>query len=661
MQFVSRGCLALCGFSPTQLTASGDGWMGVIHKDDRHAVAEALASSLRGNGRFALQYRIRTAGGQVRHVRESGVASPEGDGMVLEGFVMDVTSQQRTIRALAQAEMRYRTIFEHAQEGIFQSSKTGRYLAANPALARLYGYATPEELILNLSDISCQLYVEAGRREEFLRLMETVGEVVNFESEVYRKDGQRIWISENAHVVSSEHGRFLYYEGTVQNISERKHYQQQLEMQANFDALTGLPNRALLYDRLKQSVARAARAQSRLAVVFIDLDNFKFINDNLGHDAGDQLLKTVAGRIAGSIRKLDTVARLGGDEFVLILNDLDSEQGLWALLERIRLKTSQPVLLQEHSCNVSASMGVALYPRDGVDEQTLLRHADVAMYAAKAAGKDNLHFFTGKLDQQSDERFTLEREMRLALEQDDFSVAYQPKFDQHGQMVGVEALARWQHDQLGAIGPDRFIPVAEECGLIVPLTMAILRKASMAIARYNQQASCSIRLAVNLSPRLFERDHLCRELAVALGDSGLSPDLLELEITESLLLGDTEHIISQMQELEAWGAQLAMDDFGTGYSSLAYLVRFPLSIIKIDRSLVAGMESNEQQRLVVSAVVALGRNLGKTVVAEGVETAEQLQLLREMACCQYQGFGLSLPLSEAALHSRLLSQAASAR
>ena len=658
MQFVSRGCLALCGYSAAQLTASSGGWMEVIHKDDRQAVAEALASSLRGNGRFALQYRIRTAGGQLRHVRESGVASPDGDGMVLEGFVMDVTSQQRTIRALAQAEMRYRTIFEHAQEGIFQSSKTGRYLAANPALARLYGYASPEELILNLSDISCQLYVEAGRREEFLRLMETAGEVVNFESEVYRKDGQRIWISENAHVVSSEHGRFLYYEGTVQDISERKHYQQQLEMQANFDALTGLPNRALLYDRLKQSVARAARAQSRLAVVFIDLDNFKFINDNLGHDAGDQLLKTVAGRIAGSIRKLDTVARLGGDEFVLILNDLDSEEGLWTLLERIRLKTSQPVLLQEHSCNVSASMGVALYPRDGVDEQTLLRHADVAMYAAKAAGKDNLHFFTGKLDQQSDERFTLEREMRLALEQDGFSVAYQPKFDRHGKMVGVEALARWHHAQLGDIGPDRFIPVAEECGLILPLTMSILRKASMAIARYNRMAASSISLAVNLSPRLFERDHLCRELASALADSGLSPDLLELEITESLLLGDTEHIISQMQELQGWGAQLAMDDFGTGYSSLAYLVRFPLGIIKIDRSLVAGIESNDQQRMVVSAVVTLGRNLGKTVVAEGVETAEQLQLLREMECCQYQGFGLSVPLSEAALHGRLQQEAA---
>ncbi|WP_159878279.1 putative bifunctional diguanylate cyclase/phosphodiesterase [Aquitalea denitrificans] len=653
MQFVSRGCLALSGYSAAVLMASDAGWMGVIHKDDRVVVADMLASSLRGNGRFELQYRIRTAGGQIRHVRESGVASGEDGCMVLEGFVMDVTSQQRTIRALAQAEMRYRTIFEHAQEGIFQSSKTGRYLAANPALARLYGYASPEELILNLSDISCQLYVEAGRREAFLHLMATAGEVVNFESEVYRKDGKRIWISENAHVVSSENGCFLYYEGTVQDISERKHYQQQLEMQANFDALTGLPNRALLYDRLRQCVARAARAQSRLAVVFIDLDNFKFINDNLGHAAGDQLLKIVAERIAGSIRKLDTVARLGGDEFVLILNDLDSEAGLATLLERIRLRTSQPVQLQAQSCNVSASLGVALYPRDGLDEQTLLRHADVAMYAAKAAGKDNLHFFTGQLDRQSDERFTLEREMRLALEQDGFSVAYQPKFDRAGQIVGVEALARWQHAQLGNISPDRFIPVAEECGLIQPLTMAILRQACRAVARCNLARTRPISLAVNLSPRLFERDHLCRELASVLADCGFPPQDLELEITESLLLGDTEHIIGQLQALKDWGASLAMDDFGTGYSSLGYLVRFPLDIIKIDRSLVAGIESNEQQRMVVSAVVTLGRNLGKEVVAEGVETPAQLQFLQEMACSQFQGFGLSMPLDEDALRQLL--------
>jgi len=646
MIFVSQGSLGLCGYSAAALVDDAEvSWEQITHPDDRARVRRSIDGAIAALGRFTVHYRIRTAAGFIKWVIERGVAVPDEQGeIVVEGFIEDITAQRAVLEALEQAELRYRSIFENASEGIFQSTRDGRYLAANPALARIYGYDSASELVADLADIERRLYVQPGRREAFCQLMEQHGEVLNFESEVYRRDCTRIWISENAHVVRGPNGEFICYEGTVQDISERKHYQQQLERQANHDLLTGLPNRILLNDRIEQGLARAARLGYYLTLVFIDLDNFKFINDGLGHVAGDELLKSIAARLAGSLRGSDTVARVGGDEFVLVLGDHYRISTVISLLERVLNEIRRPVTLAGREFQVGASLGVAMFPDDGEDAQTLLKHADIAMYAAKKRGRNNFQFFTHDLNRIADERLNLEAAMRTALERDEFAVHYQPKVDAQRRIVGFEALARWTHADLGVIGPDRFVPVAEESGLIMPLTLAVLRRAFSDARRWNAGRQVPLLVAVNLSPLLFLGDDVVERVMAVLDEVGLSPLLVELEITETVFLGDGSRAVSILADFKARGFRLAMDDFGTGYSALGYLRRFPLDIIKIDRSLVTGLEQEDEVAMIARAAISLGKSLHKTVVAEGVENAAQFEFLRHNGCDEFQGYLLSRPL-----------------
>ncbi|EWC42583.1 putative bifunctional diguanylate cyclase/phosphodiesterase [Stutzerimonas stutzeri] len=655
MIFVSQGALGLCGYSAAELVdATRISWEQITHPDDRLRVRHCIEAAIAGCGRFSVQYRISTAMGSLKWVIERGVAVPDEQGeIVVEGFIEDISPQRAVLDALEQAELRYRSIFENASEGIFQSTRDGRYLAANPALARIYGYDSATELVADLADIERRLYVQHGRREAFCLLMEEQGEVLNFESEVYRRDGARIWISENAHVVRGANGEFICYEGTVQDISERKHYQQQLERQANHDLLTGLPNRVLLNDRIDQGLARAARLGYYLTLVFIDLDNFKFINDGLGHVAGDELLKSIAARLASSLRGSDTVARVGGDEFVLVLSDHYRVSTVISLLERVLNEIRRPVALSGREFQVGASLGVAMFPDDGDDAQSLLKHADIAMYAAKKRGRNNFQFFTPELNRIADERLNLEAAMRVALERDEFAVHYQPKVDASCRIVGVEALARWTHSELGVIGPDRFIPVAEESGLIMPLTLAVLRRAFSDARRWNEDRDTPLLVAVNLSPLLFLGDDVVERVAAVLNAVGLPATQVELEITETLFLGDDTRAVTILAEFKALGFRLAMDDFGTGYSSLSYLRRFPLDIIKIDRSLVTGLEQEEEVAMIARAAISLGKSLHKTVVAEGVENQLQFDYLCDHGCDEFQGYLLSRPLPAAQLTALL--------
>lgn len=440
--------------------------------------------------------------------------------------------------------------------------------------------------------------------------------------------------------------KFICYEGTVQDISERRHYQEQLERQANHDLLTGLPNRVLLGDRIEQGIARATRLGYYLALVFIDLDNFKFINDSMGHAAGDELLQEIAARLAACLRSPDTVARLGGDEFVLVINDHYRTNSIISLLKRVLQEIGRPIVLSGREFHVGASLGVAIYPNDGDDAQLLLKHADVAMYAAKDRGRNNFQFFTKELNRVADERLNLEAAMRVALENQSFSVHYQPKVDHRRRIVGVEALARWFHPNLGTVGPDRFIPVAEETGMILPLTRLILRQAFAAARRWNLQREKPLSIAVNLSPQLFLSDDIVAQVAELLREADLPPCQVELEITESVFMGDSEHAVAVLSDFKALGVSLAMDDFGTGYSSLSYLRRFPLDIIKIDRSLVTGIEHEEEVAMIARAAISLGKSLRKTVVAEGVENQAQFEFLRYQGCDEFQGYLLSRPISE---------------
>ncbi|PHM19956.1 MAG: GGDEF domain-containing protein [Curvibacter sp. PD_MW3] len=655
MIFVSQGCLILTGYQPTELVENTTiTWEDITHPEERAYVRAHIHAAVLGGQRFSVQYRIVTKSGHLKWVVERGIAVPDEMGeVVIEGFIEDVTNQREMLEALEQAELRYRNIFEHASEGIFQTTPDGRYLAANPALARIYGYASPATLIASLDDIGRQLYVRPSQRERFRQLMEQQGEVLNFESEIYRQDGARIWISENAHIVRDTAGETLYYEGTVQDISERRHYQEQLERQANHDMLTGLPNRILLGDRVEQGIARAARLGYYLTVVFIDLDNFKFINDSLGHGAGDKLLREIADRLKHCVRTSDTVARLGGDEFVLLLNDHFRASTVMSQLQRVLTEIARPVLLSGREFHIGASLGVALYPADGEDSASLLKHADVAMYAAKNRGRNNFQFFTSALNREADERLNLETALRLAIEHDEFEVHYQPKFDHRRRIVGMEALARWFHPEYGAVSPDRFIPIAEETGLILPLTTAILRRAFAAAHHWNRQRTTPLRMAVNLSPRLFLSGDIVAHVAELLDEAQLPAAQVELEITETVFMGDGDRAITTLDRFKDLGVNLAMDDFGTGYSSLSYLRRFPLDIIKIDRSLVTGIEHEEEVAMIARAVISLGQSLRKTVVAEGVENQAQFDFLRYQGCHEFQGYLLSRPLSQEAL-TRLL-------
>ncbi len=648
MMFVSRGCQALTGYPPHELLQHGSvTWEGLTHPEDRIRVREVIGQSFPTGQRFAVEYRITTRDGCTKWVQERGVAVTDEQGQrVVEGFIEEVTHRHLTQEALENAERRYRHIFEHASEGIFQSTKEGTYLAANPALARMYGYASPQELIRELSNIERSLYVCETRRDEFCLQMALNGKVKDFESEVYTRDGSKIWISENAHSVYDANGRFVCYEGTVQDVTERRQYQAQLERQANHDLLTGLPNRNLLADRLEQAISRAVRAQAFLAVVFIDLDNFKFINDTLGHVAGDELLVEIAQRLQGSIRASDTVARQGGDEFVLLLNDHDQVDSIITLLERVMQVVGRPVALSGGEYQVGASLGVALYPQDGRDPESLLKHADVAMYAAKSQGRNNFQFFTPDLNQVASERLNIEAALRNAIESSAFLVHYQPKMDPQGRMVGAEALARWQHPDFGWVSPDRFIPIAEETGLILPLTDIVLRQAFCAAAAWPEVAGQAVRVAVNLSPKLFLSEDIVRRVAALLEEAGLPPERVELEITESVFMGNDERALRILQQFKALGVYLAMDDFGTGYSSLSYLRRFPLDIIKIDRSLVTDVEHEGDVATIAQTVMALARGLRKTVVAEGVENAAQFCWLKTQGCDEFQGYLFSRPLPE---------------
>jgi diguanylate cyclase (GGDEF)-like protein len=426
---------------------------------------------------------------------------------------------------------------------------------------------------------------------------------------------------------------------------ERKRYQEQLEHQANYDALTGLPNRNLLHDRLKQAVF-AQRQQRSIAVVFIDLDHFKFINDSLGHSAGDRLLRQMADRLREAVRDGDTVSRLGGDEFILVLNDQHTEDIVFRAMQRIITKVSEPVVLEGQELTVTCSAGISLYPQDGPDVDTLLKNADAAMYRAKEHGRNNFQFYTAEMNKLVNERLSLEANLRRAVERNELVLHYQPKHDlRTGAIVGVEALLRWSHPEWGLVYPDRFVPLAEETGLIGPMGEWVLRTACAQNRAWQDAGLPPVVMSVNLSPRQFRQDALFKTVARILAETGLRPEFLEMEITESMVMHNMEISIAILKGLRELGVQLSVDDFGTGYSSLAYLKTLPIGILKIDRSFVHDINGRaDDDGLLARAIISLGHSLKLKVIAEGVETESQLDFLKAHQCDEAQGFYFSKPV-----------------
>lgn len=740
---------------------------------------------------------------------------------------------------LRQTETKYRSIFENAVEGIFQTTADGHYVTVNPMLARIYGYESPEELMAELTNIRQQLYVNMVRRDEFEHLMQVEGAVWGFESQVYRKDGSIIWISECARAIYDEAGTVIRYEGTVEDITQRKlqeaellkhdrlmegvatashhlltssdfnstlqivlkilgqaveadrtyiyenhphpetgdlcmsmrfewvspggkpsihqvHWQNQrynnfgldrwyntfrqgqpihglvtdfpeaeqvllnrdriralimfpividdhlwgyigfddchrdrqwtpseasilstiatslsgaikrqqteakMRYQAFHDALTGLPNRNRFEQCLPEAIAAAQASNTMVAVAFLDLDRFKIINDTLGHATGDQLLQQVTQRLQTCLSDDQVMARWGGDEFTLLLPHLQSAQTAADTAGRITAALRPAFYINGQELHISISIGIAMYPQDGQDLETLLKNADAALYRVKDQGRDHYQFYTATIHSQASERLILNNHLYHALERQEFVVHYQPQVEAHtGRITQVEALLRWQHSSLGLIAPQTFIRLAEDNGLIVPIGEWVLRTACQQSQRWSEQGLPPIPIAVNLSARQFQAPGLPQAIATILHETGVDPNLLELEITETAVMDNLDYTSQTLHHLRRMGVRIALDDFGSGHSSLNYLRHFPLQSLKIDRAFVKDIATNSSDEAIIAAIVTLGKGLNLTVVAEGVETSDQMEKLRSLHCDIMQGYWFSPPLSADELTHLLAQQSPS--
>jgi diguanylate cyclase (GGDEF)-like protein len=423
---------------------------------------------------------------------------------------------------------------------------------------------------------------------------------------------------------------------------------------ATHDGLTGLPNRMMFNQLLDQNIKSARRHESKCAVLFIDLDRFKFINDSLGHAAGDALLVEVARRLRRCVRESDVVARLGGDEFVIVLNDVSDREQISTVARKILTGLIPALTLAGHDCRTTGSIGIAMFPDHGDDAETLTKNADTAMYLAKEEGKNDFRFFSLEIESQSIERLMLESSLRHALELDQLSVQYQPKIDVVSNRInGVEALLRWTHPDLGTLAPMKFIPLAEETGLIVPIGRWVLETACAQNMAWQHQGLEPISMAVNLSPRQFLDEHLLQDIDDVLKKTGMPAHLLQLEITESMVMQNVDRAVKLLDDIQGRGVRLAIDDFGTGYSSMSLMKRFPIDTLKIDRSFVRDLTENPEDRAIATAIINMGKALGLTVVAEGVETTEQDAFLRNHSCDELQGYLFSRPVSADAIPSFL--------
>jgi len=470
----------------------------------------------------------------------------------------------------------------------------------------------------------------------------------------HRKDGSGYWSDLFVAPVRDQHDEVSHFVVAQYDISAAMGYEAEIEYQATHDSLTGLANRNLLRERLNDAIAGGRRKNSAFWVAFLDLDRFKFVNDTLGHEAGDMLLKIVAERLLACVRETDTVARVGGDEFMLVLPDNPEDGTGVAVLTRIMEAIAQPILVAGHEFVVQCSIGVATYPTDGESAESLTRFADIAMYRAKELGRNAFQFYTAEMNERTLDRLKIETDLRRALERDEFVLHYQPQLSlSSGKVIGMEALVRWNHPTEGMIAPSRFIGLAEEMGLIVPIGAWVLRTACLQTMAWHKAGFGPLRVAVNLSPRQFGQQSLVQSIADLLRETGMIPSLLELELTEGTVMHDVDHAIDVLRNLKSLGVHISIDDFGTGYSSLSYLRRFPIDVLKIDQSFVRELSIDADDAAIVRAIITLAHSLRLEVIAEGVENASQLDFLRAEGCDMMQGYFYSRPLATEAFEQLL--------
>jgi len=561
-------------------------------------------------------------------------------GAVSDQVVHALLSEQNR-QATADMELAA-TVFSASPMGTIITDEHTNILRVNTAFTDITGYSAEEAVGQKPA------MLKSGRHDEafYQNLWTSLKDTGRWEGEIWnrRKSGDVYPQWESIVAVKNSQRGVSHYIASFTDITEKKLSEKHVYRLAHYDALTNLPNRTLLQDRLSQAIAQAKRRDRKIAVLFFDLDNFKLINDTMGHVAGDVLLQLVAGNLNACVREEDTVARLGGDEFVVVLSDITSVQDVAGVTEKILSVMREPLPLEDREVNVSFSIGVSLYPDDGLDGETLLKRADIALYRAKEGGKDRAAFFTLEMTLALEARQRLEEDMKLALEKKQFVLYYQPQIDlSSGRVTGVEALIRWVHPERGVIPPFEFIPVAEETGLILSIGRWVLEEACRQQHAWKKKG-VNIRMAINLSARQLQDEGLLNVLACVLEAFAVEPGLLELELTETCLMDDPEDAVRLMQDIKNLGLRLAMDDFGTGYSSLSYLKRFAMDTLKIDQSFVRNLPGDGQDAAIATTIITMGHNLGMNVLAEGVETEEQLKFLQEHGCDEVQGYYFSKPL-----------------
>ncbi len=568
----------------------------------------------------------------------------------ISAYLMSVIRDEH--HALGESQERLQNFVDSANDLIFSVTPEGRFRFVNPVWKEVMGYSLADLASLHLQDL-----IEVGARPHCLiELRRAVsGEKGTIlEGELLAKDGRRIAVEGNIACTFKEGNPVLLW-CICRDVSDRKAAEEQLYQLAHFDALTGLPNRSTLLGRIENAIALARRSGKQAAVLFLDLDRFKLINDTLGHPVGDELLKAVGKRLKGSIREADAVSRIGGDEFIVATMNVNSPKDIGALAHKLLKPLSMHFQIGTHELFVTASIGISVFPEDGDDPEVLIKKADIAMYHAKRRGRNNYQFYNAKMDEDAGRRLLLTNDIRRALEREEFRVHYQPKLDTRTcRITSMEALLRWAHPELGLLPPAEFIPLAEETGLILPLGEWALRKAAQQHMEWKREGLPPLPIAVNLSGYQLQQACFIDTVRQILGETGMLPEHLELEITETVVMQNPDLAVSVLREFSGLGIRISIDDFGTGYSSLAHIKRFALSSIKIDKSFVKDLETNPTDAAIATAIIAMGSSLNLQVVAEGVETEGQLKFLREKACDEVQGFLFSEPVPAAEI-SRYLA------
>jgi diguanylate cyclase (GGDEF)-like protein/PAS domain S-box-containing protein len=639
----------LLGYSPEELV--GRHWTLIVPEEQTEKVSRETTKRPRG---IESQYETVLKGANGTEIPVIASARPlfkDNRFMgVLTAFT-DISDRRKVEQALTQSEAKFRSLVENINVGVYRvnNSPQGKFIHANTAIVEMFGYQGLDEF---LKVPFADFHEEPGDHERFVDEIIAAGSVKNREIRLVKKDGSRFWASctSTAHF---DRGKLIWVDGVIEDITKRKQAEDRLVHDAFHDTLTNLPNRALFFDRLQHAMARAnRRANYHYAVLFLDLDRFKLINDSLGHNMGDQLLIMVAERLSSFLRSLDTIARFGGDEFVILIDEISGVGEAIYIANRIQDDLKQPFLIGETEVYTSASIGIVYHSEEYESPEDILRDADTAMYRAKRMGKDRYELFDLKMRQDVIHRMQIENELRRAQELQEFRVYYQPLIStKTDQIIGFEALVRWQHPQRGLLLPRDFLNIAEETGLIIPMGQWVLQEACRMVRKTQAklQHDPPIFVSVNLSRRQLNHPSLIPDIKRCLKTYGLNPASLALEITEEVIIDDSKRTVSTIQKLLDLGVRIQMDDFGTGYSSLATLHRFPIGALKIAREFIMEIDSGEQRSAVVSTIISLAQTLKINVIAEGVENSRQLSYLKKENCDIWQGYYCSEPVNEDSL------------